>query len=89
MAMRVLTLDKLQEFISNHTGVEHSMISNDDYVSFVNKDKNTISYSLSSKRLSGKDTKYLRFRDDVSGLIKIDNKIIDDESLKPYTYLLD
>lgn len=91
MAMRVVTLDRLNEFISDKTGVQHNVVKGVSHVHFVNSLSGLCSFSVSNIQVNNinDEQPFLKFRDQVSGVLVINNEVIKDNDIKPYSYLIE
>ena len=91
MAMRVVTLDKLSDYIENKLGRKQIMHRGTDCVKFIDSSDSSISCYLPNSQVSNlKDEHpFLKFRDQVSGVLAVCGELVSDEEIKPYSYLLD
>lgn len=91
MAMRVVTLERLGDYIEDKLGSEQKIFKTDSYVKFVDSESRKVSCCLPSSQVSGisDDLPFLKFRDQVSGVLSVCGEIISDDEIKPYSYLLD
>lgn len=91
MAMRVLTLERLGNFIEDRLGSKQTMYRGIDCIQFISVTNNCVSCSLPFSQISDLDEEvpFLKFRDQVSGVLCVDGVEISDEDIKPYSYLLD
>lgn len=91
MAMRVVTLDKLHEFIDSKLNIQSVMQRSNDNVIFkdVSESRVVCSVPLSQITNINDDVPFLKFRDQVSGVLFLNGNVIPDDEIKPYSYLLD
>lgn len=91
MAMRVVTLNRLGDYIENKLGRKQIIVKGSGCVKFVDQLDSSISCYLPNSQISGlnEETPFLKFRDQVSGVLIVCNKIVSDEEIKPYSFLID
>ena len=95
MAMRIVTIDKLNEYINDKTKREHVIVRKNDSIRFV--PKRGIPFLkrpacvLQSTMVSdfNEEVPFLKFRDQVSGVLKVNGSVVDDDEIKAYAFYLD
>lgn len=90
MAMRILTLDRLSDLLKDKTGQDQTLVRMEDRIQFTDS-RNHVSCEIPNESISNLEEKvpFLKFRDQVSGVLCLDGKLLADEEVKPYTYFLD
>lgn len=90
MAMRVVTVDKLRDFIEDKCSRKVTLIKNENSIQFVDN-RNNILCNLEKNEVSNftDETPFLKFRDQVSGVLQINKCVVSDDEIKPYSFLLD
>lgn len=91
MAMRVVTLDRLEDFIEDKVGREQTLLKGSECVKFIDSETSETTCYLPNSQVSNLDDEYpfLKFRDQISGVLAVCGEIVPDEDIIPYTYLLD
>ena len=91
MAMRVVTLDRLEDFIEDKIGREQTLLKDSECVKFIDSETSETTCYLPNSQVSnlGDEYPFLKFRDQISGVLAVCGEIVPDEDIIPYTYLLD
>lgn len=91
MAMRVVTLDKLHEFIDSKLNIQSIMQRSNDSIIFEDSSDSSVVCSVPFSQITNihDDVPFLKFRDQVSGVLFLNGNVISDDEIKPYSYLLD
>lgn len=91
MAMRVVTLEKLEDFIEDKIGVKPTVLKGSNCIRFINPITSIVSCYLPNSQVNNltDEHPFLKFRDQVIGVIAINGSIVDEEEIKPYTFILD
>ena len=91
MAMRVITLDRLKDYIEDKVVSEQNMIRGTDFVEYRDKVTGDITCNIPNSRVSNLEDEYpfLKFRDQVNGVLKVCGDDVNVEDIISYSYLLD
>lgn len=91
MAMRVVTLNKLGDYIKDKLGRDQIMVKDGNSVRFIDSSDNSISCYLPNSQVSNlsDENPFLKFRDQVRGVLSVRGELVLEEDLAPYSYLLD
>lgn len=91
MAMRVVTLDNLKSFIEDTSKSSVNIAKKQSSVVFIGSETNDTMCSIPNTGISNlsDEIPFLKFRDQVSGVLKVNGRIVSDEEIKPYSFLLD
>lgn len=73
MAMRVITLDRLKDYIEDKVVSEQNLIRGTDFVEYRDKVTGDITCHIPNSRVSNLDDEhpFLKFRDQVNGILKV------------------
>lgn len=91
MAMRVVTLEKLGDYIENKLGRKQTLLKGSTCVQFIDPLNSSVSCYLPNYQVTNLEDEqpFLKFRDQVSGVLAVCGELVSDEEIRPYSYLLD
>lgn len=91
MAMRVITLDRLKDYIEDKVVSEQNLIRGTDFVEYRDKVTGDITCHIPNSRVSNLDDEhpFLKFRDQVNGVLEVCGDGVNIEDIISYSYLLD
>ena len=89
--MRVVTLDRLGDFIEDKVGRSQTLLKGSECVKFVDSETSETTCYLPNSQVSNLDDEspFLKFRDQISGVLSVCGEIVPDDDILPYAYLLE
>lgn len=91
MAMRVVTLERLGDFIENKLGSKQTIIKSTNSVKYVDSSNKSVSCEIPSSQMNNLSDEhpFLKFRDQISGVLTVSGSLVKEDDIRPYSYLLD
>lgn len=89
--MRVVTLDRLGDFIEDKVGRSQTLLKGSKCVKFVDSETSETTCYLPNSQVSNLDDEspFLKFRDQISGVLSVCGEIVPDDDILPYAYLIE
>ena len=89
--MRVVTLGRLGDFIEDKVGRSQTLLKGSECVKFVDSETSETTCYLPNSQVSNLDDEspFLKFRDQISGVLSVCGEIVPDDDILPYAYLLE